>query len=255
MGADGGYGKEPAFLRGLNDMGECFVVDVHCDQHIYLEDPRPTLPERTSKRGRPPSKRKAQVKPIRVDRMVAKQGDEPWRSIKLRDSTKGPLQVEILHRHVWLWDGEEETAQHWHLIVRREPNSPGTIKYSLSNAPEDTPAHQLARMQGQRYWVERSFQDGKSEAGMADYQARKWSSWHHHMALVSLAQLFMLEERILQHNAIPLLSCSDIESLLRAFLPRKDIKREEILRQMEKRHKKRQAAIDSHRRCSYALKS
>ena len=39
VGADGGYGKEPAFLRGLDDMDEIFVVDLHKDQLIYLEDP------------------------------------------------------------------------------------------------------------------------------------------------------------------------------------------------------------------------
>ena len=100
-------------------------------------------------------------------------------------------------------------------------------------------------MQAQRFWIERSLQDGKSESGLAEYQARKWRSWHHHMALVMMAMLFMLEERILQKDDHPLLSCSDIESLLRAFLPRRDIEPDEILRQMEKRHHKRKAAIDS----------
>jgi SRSO17 transposase len=29
VGADGGYGIEPSILRGLDAMGEVFVVDVH----------------------------------------------------------------------------------------------------------------------------------------------------------------------------------------------------------------------------------
>ena len=45
VGADGGYGKEPAFLRGLAAMGEVFVVDVHKDQAIYLDDPQPFVPD------------------------------------------------------------------------------------------------------------------------------------------------------------------------------------------------------------------
>jgi hypothetical protein len=65
------------------------------------------------------------------------------------------------------------------------------------------------------------------------------------MALVMMAMLFMLEERILQKDDHPLLSCSDVESLLRAFLPRRDIAHDEVLRQMEKRHRNRQAAIES----------
>ena len=57
----------------------------------------------------------------------------------LRDGTKGALQVEIIHQRVWLWDGEEARARPWHLIVRREVETPTEIKYSLSNAPADTP--------------------------------------------------------------------------------------------------------------------
>ena len=163
----------------------------------------------------------------------------------LRESTKGSLNVEILHQRVWLWDGEEDEGHHWHLLVRREINAPNEIKYSLSNASEDTGPLKLAQMQGQRYWVERSFQDGKSHAGLSHYQARGWKAWHHHMALVMMAMLFMLEERIKQQEDYPLLSCSDIETLLARFLPRRDVGVDEVVRQMEVRHHKRQASIDS----------
>jgi SRSO17 transposase len=43
VGIDGGYGKEPAFLRGVNKQGCRFVADVHCDQTLYLQDPKPHL--------------------------------------------------------------------------------------------------------------------------------------------------------------------------------------------------------------------
>jgi hypothetical protein len=94
--------------------------------------------------------------------------------------------------------------------------------------------------------VERAFQDGKSECGMADYQVRKWSAWHHHMALVLMAMLFMLEERVRAAGVHPLLSCSDIEELLKQFLPRRAVTQEEVLAQMEKRHKKRLASMRAH---------
>lgn len=60
-----------------------------------------------------------------------------------------------------------------------------------------------------------------------------------------MAMLFMAEERERRKEEHPLLSCSDIETLLRTFLPRRDIERDEVLRQMEKRHRRRQASIDS----------
>jgi SRSO17 transposase len=245
VGADGGYGKEPAFLRGLDDMDEIFVVDVHKDQLIYLEDPQPVIPQKKNKRGKKTSRYKAQTQSVRVDDWKKAQPEEAWQRYKLRDSTKGELVVEILHQRVWLWDKNGPNAHHWHLIVRRELNSPETCKYTLSNAPAETSTQQLAQMQGQRFWIERAFEDGKSESGMADYQARKWRSWHHHMALVSMAMLFMAEERELHRDEMPLLSCNDIEILLRTFLPRRDIDPDEVVRQMEKRHRRRQASIDN----------
>jgi SRSO17 transposase len=164
VGADGGYGKEPAFLRGLDDMDEIFVVDVHKDQLIYLEDPQPVIPQKKNKRGKKTSRYQAQTQSVRVDDWKKAQPEEAWQRYKLRDSTKGELVVEILHQRVWLWDKNGPNAHHWHLIVRRELNSPETCKYTLSNAPAETSTQQLAQMQGQRFWIERAFEDGKSES-------------------------------------------------------------------------------------------
>jgi len=245
VGCDGLYGQTPWFLRELDKMGEIFVADVHCDQHIYLDDPKPYVPERKSNRGRKPEKLKACTKAVRVDEWLAGQPDDAWQRIAVRDSSKGVLQVDAIRRKVWVWDNQESEAQQWDLVIRREVNAPETIKYSLSNAPDTTNLQRLAYMQAQRYWVERTFQDGKSQCGMGEYQARGWFAWHHHMTLVMMAQLFMLEERLLHKESVPLLSTSDITTLLRFFLPRRDVNEDEVLRQLELRHRKRQASIDS----------
>jgi len=245
VGCDGFYGSNPAFLRVLDESAEIFVADVHSDQRIYLENPHPRIPEAKSKRGRKPCRLKAQTKAIRVDKWVEQLPDKQWERVAIRDSTKGKLFVDILHHQVWLWDGEEEKARRWHLIVRREANSPTKKKYSLSNAPSDISPEKLAYMQAQRYWVERPFQDGKNECGLGDYQARGWLAWYHHMTMVMMAMLFMLEQRITNKTEIPLLSCADIAVILKATLPRRDITESEMLEQLEKRHRKRQASIDS----------
>ena len=249
VGFDGFYGSDPAFLRTLDDQGEIFVGDVHKDQRLYLADPQPIVPPPATPRGRPPTCRQAQTLAVRVDRWAYQQPADAWQRVTVRDGTKGPVQVDILHRRVWVWDGNEPQARQWHVIVRREVDTPTEIKYSLSNAPVDTLAPRLAFMQGQRYWIERVLQNGKQDVGLGDYQVRSWRGWHHHMALVMMAMLFTLEERRLHQQTHPLLSGTDIRALLNHFLPRRDITLEEVLRQMEVRHRKRQAAIDSaHRR-------
>ena len=245
VGFDGFHGSDPTFLRALDAQGEIFVGDVHKDQRIYLDDPQPIVPPAKTTHGRHPTRPRAQTLAVRVDLWTQQQPATAWQSVTLRAGTKGPLRVEILHRRVWLWDGEEAQARPWHLIVRREIDTPTEIKYSLSNAPADTPAPRLAFMQGQRYWIERALQQGKQDVGLGNYQVRGWRGWHHHMTLVMMAMLFLLEERQLHQQTRPLLSGTDIRALLNQFLPRRDTTLEEILRQMEVRHRKRQAAIDS----------
>ena len=169
--------------------------DIHKDHRIYFEDPKPAVPVSVNP-GKKPTKLRAQSRAMRVDKWIAKQSVESWKRVVIRDTTKGKLLVHILHRRVWVWDGKENRARKWHLVVRREIKSPTTIKYSLSNAPSGTSRHRLAYMQAQRYWVERPFQDAKNQCGMGDYQVRGWLAWHHHLSMVILAMLFLLEQRL-----------------------------------------------------------
>ena len=246
IGCDGLYGEDPAFLRALDTMNETFMADVHKDQRIYLTDPKPIVPsKKPSKRGKKPTRLQAQTKPIRVDKWASQQPAEAWVRLSLRESTKGELQADILHEHVWLWDGFDTEAHCWHLVVRREVNAPSKLKYSLCNADFETPVFRLAFMQGQRYWIEQALRNGKQEAGLGDYQVRGWRGWHHHMALVMMTMLFMLEEKMLHQEDIPLLSYADVRILLSHFLPRRDVTLEEVLQQMEYRHRQRQSSIDS----------
>lgn len=129
--------------------------------------------------------------------------------------------------------------------MRREIGSPLEVKYSLSNAPEATTIERLAFMQGQRYWVEHALRNAKSEIGMADYQIRLWQGWHHHMAMVMLAMLFMFEVHREHKEDLSLLSCHDVVEVLRVLLPRANVTYEEVLAQLEERHKRRQASINS----------
>jgi SRSO17 transposase len=238
VAADGGYGQDRGLLRALDDAGERFVVDVHRNQRIFLEEPGRPAPEEPEGGG-------SSGAPVSVESWVAQQSPEAWEEVWVRHTSQGELRVEALRRTVWLLEGGDAKARCWQLVATREKGDPGTIKYSLSNAPVNTSLSRLAYMQRQRYWVERAFQEAKNEAGMDEYQARSWQSWYHHMALVMMALLFLLRERQLQKQALPLLSAGDVKILLARVLPRNDQDPEDIIRQIEQRHRQRQAAIDS----------
>jgi len=246
VGADAGYGKGSGFCLALDQMGETFIVDLHSDFQVYVEDPKPYLPQKASKSGRPFTNYRSDQKGIEVKALLDSVPAQHWKTVTLRGTTRGALKVRICRLEVYVWDGESEKVNGWTLVATKSLGKNADMKISLTNAPEDATLKRLGWMQRQRYWVERTFEDAKSECGMADYQVRKWSAWHHHMALVMMAMLFMLSEKIHHKNTHPLLSCADIEELLAHFLPRRDVSEEEVILQLEQRHKQRQKAIDSH---------
>lgn len=248
IGADAFYGEDPAFLRALDKAGETFLVDVHCDQTIFLQDPKPYVPRRPSAKGRKPTQLKTGIQHTTVAHWASSQSDDAWQEIVLRNGTKGPIKVHVLHKRVWLWNRKEKQAHCWHLIVRREDGSKNKLKYSISNASEKISIERLAFMQGQRYFVERAIEDAKSSAGLADYQVRPWTGWHHHMAMVMLAMLFMLKTKISNSDSYELLTCNDIRDLLAHFLPQRAITKKQVIEQMKIRHKKRQYAIQHYKK-------
>lgn len=245
VGIDAGYGKDPAFLRALDDAHAVFMADVHKTQRVWPQAPGLHVPPASPGRGRPPHKPQAATTPVTVEDLVKGFTPADWERCVLRDSTRGPLRVDLAHRRIWLWDGEEAAARCWHLVVRREVGSPKTLKYSLSNAPAETPRLLLGQMQGCRYWVERTFEDAKGQCGLADYQALGWRAWHHHVTMVMLAMLFIAEQRAVHQGTLDLLSPRDIVEMLKEILPRKPEGKDALIARINQRHARRRGAIAS----------
>ena len=243
--ADGGYGQHPAFLRAVDDLGETFVIEVHRDQRLFEDAPWPdTLPELDGDTPAPPRRRTHKgAPPQRIDQWTQSQPESAWERLKIRDSTRGWVEVSYLAQRVWVWDGKEDTPRPWWALAWQNPDEgPGArIHYALSNAGADADPRRLVSHGVHRYWVERSFQDAKSEGGMGDYQTRGWVAWHHHMALVMLMMLFILKEKILHRAStgeLPL-SAGDIVYILSLLLPGPSETYEAKCALVDRRRKKR----------------
>lgn len=147
IGFDGFYGDNPTFLRQLADNGEEFMGDIHKDHMIYYEDPKPIILPATSKKGKQSNKLQAQTRSMRVDTWVKKQSPGAWKRTAIRDSSKGKIFVDIFCTKLFgVGMARNLKPRRWHLVVRREIDSPEEIKYSLSNASLDTPSERLAFM-------------------------------------------------------------------------------------------------------------
>jgi SRSO17 transposase len=226
VGADAGYGKDPGFLGDLYSLGVDFVADVHKNQLIYFSNPN-----------------RKEASSQRVDAWVAKQPEKDWETISPRSSTKGKLLFDYLHAKVWIKVTHGDEYRKVRLIVRRSHTGKDDFKFSVSNV-DSISIERLAYMQGQRFWIERAFEDSKGSLGMSEYQLRKWRGWHHHLALVTMAHLFLLKERIHNAESYPLLSMNDVVTMLSHYLPKRDVTEDEVFRQLAVRHDKRQREID-----------
>ncbi len=245
IGGDGLYGHCHELMNGLDERGLFFVLDVHKDELIYEEEPHIAVPPRTHAHGPAPTKFRADREPVRLDQYCAKIPADGWEIVTVRKTTTGWLKRQVHVATVWVGDGEEPSARRRTVVISNTLSGKPKTKYSLSNGTlEDYTPQEYAYYQVQRYWVERCFDDAKNELGMSDYQVRKWQGWHHHHALVMMASLFILTQRLAHGEAYPLMSVRDARLLIVARLFGTDDDVKKRFEHMLIRHEKRQKSID-----------
>jgi len=186
--ADETYGRNGAFLDALEARQQRYVVEVPVTTTVWTVDPATAVPPYTGRGRRPHRPRRDAVRTVKevADRLPA----EAWTPWQVRDGAKGPLVFQFARVRVWAVRHRQPGPAVW-LVIRRSLGPDTEVKYYLSNASAETPLAPLALVTGTRYRVEEYLEEGKSYLGMAQYEARAWTSWHHHMSLVGLAHLFV----------------------------------------------------------------
>lgn len=244
VGGDGLYGHNSELRNGLQARGLFYVLDVHKDEKVFVERPVLEVPKKTNKRGRPAKKAKPNLDPIRLDQYIKDIKDEEWHiEHRIRQTHKGWKKLKVHTRKIWLLNNGQ--VQQLTLLITQTMDGKKETKYSFSNGAVDQyAAKEYAYFQCQRYWVERTFDDAKNELGMSDYQVRKWNGWHHHHALVFMASLYLLQQRIQLQDEAPLVSVRDARILMIVSLFGTEEDLQQRLKQMENRHAKIQADID-----------
>ena len=223
------YGRNAALRKFMAEKGLVYCMDIPSDTRLF-----------TSKPGQNERPKKITAVTQRADELAkqtllqnTKNGTQ---TIQLRDGDGGSVEAKVTALRVWTWGESSERAQEEWLIIRAMPD--GSSKLSLCNAGATTSRKRLARWQAGRFWIERCFQGAKSHCGMSQYQARGWHAWHHHMALVALAVLFQMEERLNDPGGIGNLTASDITEMIEWAIIRKPTEAE-LLERMERRHRAR----------------
>ena len=129
----------------------------------------------------------------RVDAWAAAQPPERWQKVAVRPGTKGELRVEAVQGRVWLWDGSEPKARCWHVLAFG-----GQLSQDDQVRPEQCLCGDVsgaACADAEAAVLDRALVRGRQERERYGRLSGTWlGAWHHHMALVMMAMLFMLEE-------------------------------------------------------------
>ena len=185
---DSEYGRAGHLLDELELLEQKYVLEVPVTWVFWTADPAASVPA-YSGRGRKPSAPRREAA-----RTVVEIGNElpasAWTAIQVREGALGPLVFEFAAVRVWGIRHRKPGPPSW-LLIRRSLGAEHELKYYVSNAGAETPLSTLALVACTRCRVEEFFEDCKSYLGMAHYETRSWTGWHHHMTLVGLAHLFV----------------------------------------------------------------
>lgn len=183
------FGHVPWFRKSLDQLGERYLLEVPYNTLVRdLEAPPPG--KRFHHGGTP-------MVPFRgVAGWAQKQPASRWTRVGVRDTEKGPLEVEAIRTVVWTRD-DQRISRTEVLLVLRELGPDPHYRCFLSNGATASLV-ELVRAAKERQRIEECFERAKSEAGLAQYEVRSWAGWHHHITLSMLATWFLtLEARLM----------------------------------------------------------
>ena len=194
IGMDCLYGNSKEFLEAITDK-YWYFADIHKEALVWRVQPTFEVPDYKGRGPRP--KKMAATTPAEQVSKIAADDTLPWRRMYLGEGSKGPIYSDIkctrIFRAFAKETGEVPIKSCW-LFIRRLDN--GETRFSVSNAPEETPVTELCKASLMRWPIEQCFHEAKDELGMDHYEFRSWTAWHRHMLLVFIASAFLLEIRL-----------------------------------------------------------
>jgi SRSO17 transposase len=164
--ADSIYGADSGFRGWLEERGKNYVLAVHKTTRVWHAGRHYQM--QTLVKGLPQS---------------------CWRRTSAGEGSKG----ERLYDWVCL-ELEDELAdtqtRRW-LLLRRDIEEPEEQTFYIAHGSAETTAEELALIAGKRWKIEECFSQAKGEAGLDEYEVRKWEGWYRHVTLSMLAHAYL----------------------------------------------------------------
>ena len=190
VGCDASFGSDHTFIDNLPETVYYFA-SVRENENIFRSMPKVSIPKNHPGKGGKFKHPRSEEAPVAIKTLI-NDDSVPWVRRIIGEGTKGPIVADVKCLRVVscrkinrLFMPKSEI---WVYIRKHED---GTIKYFVSNMPDDTDLSELDRLATARWSIEQCFQECKSYLGMTHYETRSYRAWHRHMLLVMIAHLFV----------------------------------------------------------------
>lgn len=266
------YGRDRAFLDGVEAHRQVFVGEIPCNFHGWLQPPivLRTSPQKTGKCGR--KKRYPRLAHRRQScevRNLLKYSpvfrEQSWQRYRIKDTDHGPEVWEVKWAVFWRKDAAGLPTRRHALIVARNVLT-SEVKYFLANrvpggrhpvTGQYVTLRWLLRVAFGRWSIESCFREGKEELGLDHYEVRGWRCVHRHFFVTQLSHLFCARVRQEYDNApgdhVDRITMEQIRSAMDVWLDSADLpprcQRQRFEREQEKQEyyqRRNQQARASH---------
>jgi SRSO17 transposase len=200
---DEGYGRDTAFLEGLEQRGQVFVGEVPTNFHGWIKKPRVLRRGRSARRGRSKlyprlaarGRHGSEVQNLaRYSPVFRKQ---KWQRYRIKDTQHGPEVWEVKWAKCWRKGVDGLPGRRQCLIVACNVLT-REVKYFVANrvpGERGIALRRLLRVAFGRWSVESCLRQAKEELGLDHYEVRGWRCLHRHFYLTQLTHLFCARMR------------------------------------------------------------
>jgi SRSO17 transposase len=196
------YGRDTAFLDGLEQRKQVFVAEVPTNFHGWVRRPRllqdGPAPRRGCKKKYPRLARGCSSSEVEnLVRYSPTFRQQTWQRYRIKDTERGPEVWEVKWAVFWRKGSNGLPGRRHCLIVARNVLT-GEVKYFVSNrvpGERGITLRLLLRVAFQRWSIENCFRQAKEELGLDHYEVRGWRCLHRHFYLTQLSHLFCARMR------------------------------------------------------------
>ena len=210
--ADEAYGGSFEWRAALRQRELRYCVRVPWTTTAWSEEPCFGVPAR-SHRGRPAHRCPLlSPEPQNLFAIARALPTSAWKRVTWRHGSKGAQRGRFATLSLWAANGWRQGPQPERVeevaLIEWPEEEPAPTRYWLAGLGRKLSLPKLVATARARWRVEQDYRELKDELGLDHFEGRSWQGFHHHVALVTTAFVFLrLEQARLHHRAQKKVCC------------------------------------------------